>query len=216
MLKDKIKPKTGTQGNPDSSTRGEPASNIPAPAISSGAPCPAFENTAVFCVSSDTKNKEKTKERKFAGAISVRFDTKKFKIELCPAHLQGADASTAVGLFRVRINRRWLDTPEGQTMFLGQGQIASLVASLAASGELPQLPTLPNIPQGSRVSVKFWHHDTPYTNRTLTSTPPIRAYDGNIYIGVHTYEAGFIWAGLEDITVISLNHKKTLREQQIA
>lgn len=147
------------------------------------------------------------KERKFSGVISVRFGTKRFKLELCPAELQGGPA----GLFRVRVNRRWHDGPGGWPIFMGREQVAALAASLASAGVLPALPPLPDIPAGSRVSVKFWYYSNPYSNSTVTSTPPIRGYDGKIYIGIVTYEAGFIWAPLENINVLKLNHHRVRR-----
>lgn len=137
-----------------------------------------------------------TDKRKFEASISVRIGTQRVKLELSPASLHGGPE----GLFRVRVGRRWRDTPEGQPLFFDQIMLAELVASVAL-GTVPCLPAQPpSLPRGTRVGVRYMQDDTVQRDVTRTSTPPIRAYDGQWYVGIMTYASGFIFVPLADVT----------------
>ena len=133
--------------------------------------------------------------RKFSGSISIRIGTKRAKFELSPAEIHDGQP----GLFRVRIDRRWIDTPEGELHFFDRVGLAKLVAETALD-EIRKLPSEPPVlPRKTRVSAKFWVDDIPHQEATWTSTPPFRGYDGHFYVGVMTYAAGFIFVPVEDV-----------------
>lgn len=133
--------------------------------------------------------------RKFSGSISVRIGTKRTKFELSPAELHDGQP----GLLRVRVGRRWIDTPDGELHLFDRTALAKLIAE-AALGEIRTLPSKPPaLPIKTKVSAKFWIDDSPHQEATWTSTPPIRGYDGKFYVGVMTYAAGFIFVPVEDV-----------------
>lgn len=135
-----------------------------------------------------------TDNRKFTRSICVRCDTKYTRIEASPAELHGG----CIGLYRLRINRRWHDHPDGGLLFFDRDGIAELAADVAF-GTLPPLPEAPDLPRGSIVSVKYWHRDRCHQEQTRTNTPPVRGYDGHYYVGVVTYHAGFLFVPAAEV-----------------
>lgn len=134
--------------------------------------------------------------RNFKGSISVRIGTNRTKLELSPAETHGGEP----GLFRVRIDRRWLDTPEGDLLLFDRSALTEFILSQVLD-EVKQLPaTPPELPIKSRVSILYWHDDEPRRESNWTSTPPIRGYDGNFYVGVMTAVAGFMFIPVENVT----------------
>jgi hypothetical protein len=120
------------------------------------------------------------------------------KLELSPAEKYGGEA----GLFRVRIGRRWIDTPEGKPLFFDRARLAELIAAHALGEAVAVLPdTAPDLPRNSRVSVKFWHRGMPWCEGVFTSSPPWRGFDGRFYVWVMTYAAGFIAVPVDDVEV---------------
>ena len=117
--------------------------------------------------------------RKFTGSMSVRIDTRRVKLELSPAPLHGGPE----GMYRVRVDRRWLDAEDGQSRFLDRIGIANLAARIALC-DLETPAPAPDMPCPSRVSVRVWKDDMPYFEGTWTNTPPIRAYDGRWVVNV--------------------------------
>ncbi len=69
--------------------------------------------------------------RHFIGSICVRIGTERTKLELSPASIHGGGDG-----FRVRVNRRWLNAPEGGPLFVGPDRLGQLVAPSA--GCLPR------------------------------------------------------------------------------
>lgn len=137
--------------------------------------------------------------RQFVGSVSIRIEDVRTKLELSPAELHGGEE----GLFRVRVKRRWLDSPEGKPLFFDKVRLAELIAGYVFADAVATLPeTAPDIPRGSRVSVKFWHEGNPHSEGIFTSTPPFRGFDGRFYVFVMTYAAGFIAVPVEDVTVV--------------
>jgi len=144
----------------------------------------------------------RVEKRKFTASISVRIDTQRIKIELCPAETYGGPQ----GFYRARAARRWIDGKDGQMLFFDRERLAALLAQVAFDGldakpELEDAGAAPDIPRNSRVSVKFWHRSTPHTEGLRTSTPPIRAYDGHWYVGVFTHASGFLFVPAKDVTL---------------
>jgi hypothetical protein len=140
-----------------------------------------------------------TDKREFIGSVSVRFEDTRHKLELSPAENFGGEE----GLFRVRIGRRWIDTPEGKPLFFDRVRLADLIAAQLFGEYVATVADVaPDIPRGTRVSVKFWHKGWPHQEGITTSSPPWRGFDGRFYIWCMTYEAGFIAAPVEDITVV--------------
>ena len=144
----------------------------------------------------------KKDNRIFSGSISVRIGTKRIKIELSPVEIHGG----ADGFYRVRINRRWHDTPEGKPLFLDRAALEVLIGSFAMGDAVELLPKeAPDLPRNTRVSAKFWYKNMPYSEGVFTATPPFRGFDGRFYVGVMTYAAGFIFVPVEDTTMRSRN-----------
>lgn len=139
-----------------------------------------------------------TDNRKFSGSVSIRVEDTRSKLELSPAELHGGEE----GLFRVRIKRRWLDSPEGKPLFFDKVRLAELIAGHVFADAVATLPeTAPDIPRNTRVSVKFWHDDMPHSEGAWTASPPYRGFDGQFYVWVMTYDAGFIAVPVKDVTV---------------
>ena len=145
-----------------------------------------------------------TDKRKFSGSICARCDTSKARFELSPAELY----SGPVGMFRVRLDRRWLNSESGQPRFFNWSGLAAL---LAETFEEPMpLPAFPDIPRGSRVTVKYWGEadDLPHMEGTRTDTPPVRLHDGLIYVGCYLYGKGFVWIHTDNVLVHGARHEQ--------
>lgn len=142
--------------------------------------------------------------RKFSGSVSIRLGAQRVKLELSPAELHGG----AEGLFRVRVGRRWHDHQDGGPLYFDRSGLAEFVAALVFDEQLPPLPEAPVLPRNTRVSAKFWHNDSPHWEAVWTSTPPIRGHDGRFYVGVMTYEAGFIFVPVDDVTIVDMRRAK--------
>ena len=137
--------------------------------------------------------------REFCGSISVRIDTTQRKQELSPAENYGGEE----GLFRVRMGRRWIDTPEGTPLFFDRARLADLIAGHVFGEAVAALPEkAPELPRNSRVSVKFWHDGVSHCEGVFTSSPPWRGFDGRFYVWVMTYTAGFIAVPVNNITTV--------------
>ena len=142
-------------------------------------------------------------KREFCGSISVRIDTQRRKLELSPAENYGGPE----GLYRVRAGRRWIDTPEGEPLFFDRARLADLVAGQTFGEQLAALPaTAPDIPNKSRVTVRFEKDGNLYHEGTFTWTPPFRGFDGRFYVFVLTYEAGLIAVPTDDVTLKRARH----------
>jgi hypothetical protein len=141
-------------------------------------------------------------KRNFLGSICVRFNTKRHKLELASAKNFGGEP----GLYRVRIDRRWRDGPDGSRLYLDRAGLAELVASLmddANQGEAPALEPLPDLPLHSRVYARYEYRDEWQATVTYTSSPPIRGQDGQIYVGINFFGGvGYRFLPLKDLTVI--------------
>jgi hypothetical protein len=137
-------------------------------------------------------------KREFCGSISVRIDTTRRKLELAPAETYGGPE----GFFRVRIGRRWIDTPEGKPLFYDRARMAELLAAHAFGEAVTTMPdSAPDLPRNTRVSVKYWHEGQPCLEGTFTASPPWRGFDGRFYVWVMTSGAGFIAVPVEDVTI---------------
>lgn len=145
-------------------------------------------------------------KRKFSSSICVKIDAKTlFKIELFPAEQWAESAQAAEDLsecYRLRVNRRWHDEPDGRHVYLDVVQVAALAAALAAGQDIA-LPPEPVLPRGSAVSA--------YIRRTAdgarepvgthTVTEPFRGYDGRWYVGVISYGKGTLMVPVEDVKI---------------
>ncbi|MDR1946460.1 MAG: hypothetical protein LBQ51_04755 [Desulfovibrio sp.] len=149
-----------------------------------------------------------TDKREFCGSISVRIDTCRRKLELSPAELYGGEE----GLYRVRLGRRWIDTPEGKPLFFDRTRLADLLAAHAFGEAAAVLPDkLPDLPRSSRVSVKFWHDGLPRRELSWTASPPWRGFDGRFYVFAMTVAAGFIAVPVDEVE--PLRHRNTSARQ---
>ena len=118
-------------------------------------------------------------KRKICAQICVRFDTKNTRCELSRAENHGGPD----GSFRVRVNRRWLDTAESARRYFDASAIGALVATLLTDqGAEPQ--PAPVIPCPSRVSVVTWKKGLPQYIGTWTNSEPIQDVTGQWVVNV--------------------------------
>ena len=137
--------------------------------------------------------------RHFIGSICVRIGTERTKLELSPASIHGGGDG-----FRVRVNRRWLNAPEGGPLFVGPdrlGQLGAweyrdehaglgqLVADVALGG-MPSSEPEPDLPVKTRVSIRRETDGIVWHDGAWTVSPPIRGYDGRWYVAVTTAHKG--------------------------
>lgn len=108
--------------------------------------------------------------RSFCASISVRNGASRVKLELSPASLYGGPEDG----YRVRLNRRWLDTEDGEPRFFNRDGLNSLLTELALSGLKAPAP-VPVIPCNARVSVL---RPDGFYEGTWTNTEPVLDYTG--------------------------------------
>lgn len=118
-------------------------------------------------------------KRKICAQICVRYDTKSTRCELSRAENHGGPD----GSFRVRVNRRWLDTAEGERRYFDAEALGALVASLLSDRGVEPQP-VPVIPCPSRVSVVVWKNGLPQYIGTWTNTEPIQDVTGQWVVNV--------------------------------
>lgn len=137
-------------------------------------------------------------KRNFCSVICVKTSAKStVKIELFPSE-QWEDGET--GRYRLRIDRKWHDHPDGGNAYLDLVQIGTLAASLAVG--MPQaLAPEPDLPSGSSVSVPNGRILCGQVQRdvTRTTTPPILAYDGRWYAGVLMWRRGTVMKPVDEL-----------------
>lgn len=132
--------------------------------------------------------------RKFCASFSVKIGTKRSRFELSPAPLHGGPE----GLYRVRINRRWLDDAQGKARFLNRSMLADILVE-AALGSLQPAPPMPDLPVKSRVSVRYWQSGMPMYAGVWTSTPPILAHDGRWMVAAFIFGKGMLFVPCDDV-----------------
>ena len=143
-------------------------------------------------------------KRKSIQTICVKINAKKlFKIEMFPAEQwqESAQAGAAcAGRYRLRINRRWHDLPEGGPAYLDITQAYALAATLAV-GESPVMDPAPDLPRGTPVSAPNGRTLAGVVMRdvTRTITEPIRAYDGRWYAGVTIIGKGCVMMPVNEL-----------------
>ena len=108
--------------------------------------------------------------------------TKRTRFELSPAEIHGGPE----GLFRVRVDRRWHDGPEGEVLFLDRDGLAHLVAS-AAPGTVGAPAPRPSLRRGSRISVRIEDEGRARVEGGFTVGPFILAHDGRWMVPVTVY-----------------------------
>lgn len=118
----------------------------------------------------------------FTSSISVRIGTTRRKIELSPAEQHGGPS----GCWRVRIDRRWHDLPEGGHIYLTPDQLSNLITHLAL-GHSEELASVPQIPTGTRVSVYTGKAGASPLTGGFTLTSPFRLYSGLWAVAVQLF-----------------------------
>lgn len=117
--------------------------------------------------------------RKFCASIYVRNGEQRVKLELSPASQHGGPE----GFYRVRVERRWLNTEDGRPRWFDRDGLARLTAELAVCGlDIPA--PVPAVPYPSRVSVRRVEDGFSCYYGAWTCTPPILAYEGIWKVGV--------------------------------
>ena len=142
-------------------------------------------------------------KRKADRTICVKIGAKvRFKIELFPAAQWAESAQLPGERFRLRINRRWHDEPDGGILFLDMIQVSALVGMIAG-GEKLALPSPPELPTGTRVSVPNGKvlAGQPLYEGSRTHTAPMRGHDGRFYVNVTTFTTGSIMIAVDDLII---------------
>lgn len=124
-------------------------------------------------------------------AFCVKNGATSHKVELFASHQwQGAPA----GRYRLRVNRRWMDGPDGAHLYLAPEQLGDALLRLA--GLLPeQDDTAPALRRGTRVSVPNGRSIGPIPLRDVThvmTEAPLRGFDGLWYVGVQIMGRGVV------------------------
>jgi len=132
-------------------------------------------------------------KRKFIASFSVRIDTRRTRIEVAEGQIHGGPEGT----FRVRIDRRWHDGPDGSPIFLDRSRLVDLVVGLAL-GDMPEPAKDPRIHRGTRVSVRFEKDGVNRVEGGFTAAPAILAHDGRWVVPVTMY-GGTRYIPVEDI-----------------
>jgi hypothetical protein len=142
-------------------------------------------------------------KRKFSGSFSVRIDTRRARFELSPAEIHGGPE----GSFRVRIDRKWYDGPDGKPLFFDRSRLADLVVGAALEG-LPEPATQPGIQRGDRVSVRFEKGGVRRVEGGFVAAAPILGHDGRWWVPVTMY-GGTRYVPADDIIAKEGNRGRT-------
>lgn len=119
-------------------------------------------------------------KRQFTVSISAKIENRRRMLfEASPAPLYGGPD----GLYRVRIDRRWYNSPDGEPLFFDSVRLMELIRTVAF-GVLEEPAPAPNIPPKARVSVWSVVDGEKRYECGWTVTPPIRAFDGRWVIAV--------------------------------
>lgn len=134
----------------------------------------------------------------FNGSISIFLSaiSRRVRIELSDAQLHGGDK----GFYRIRLDRRWVNAPNNEKLFFNKNKLSNYISGLFFGTD--EVDELPNWKSGDRVSVKFFHNKSLVHERVFINTPPIRAYNGIVYIGVRTFRTGFIFLPIKYVTYL--------------
>lgn len=138
--------------------------------------------------------------RKFCATICVKSGTTRARLELADAARHGGPA----GRYRVRIDRRWHDQPDGADAWLDPTDVGTLVAALLAGSSVPDaVPPRPDLPRGTRVSAPNGRESggLPMRDSTRTATEPVLGYDGQWMVGVILCGHGVVLVPVEELTV---------------
>lgn len=139
-------------------------------------------------------------KRKFEASFSVRMGTQRVRFELSPATIHGGSA----GAYRVRIDRRWYDSPEGDALFLTREHIARLLVDTSLDTLEPLPPVPPDFRNYTRCGVTFMDKGEEVSARCIVLSPPIRSFDGQYYVFVQAAGYGRFFAPTNNITVRAL------------
>jgi hypothetical protein len=131
-------------------------------------------------------------QRRYSRLICVWAGAKReCKLELFPSE-QWPDG--APGRFRVRVNRRWLDAPEGGRMYLDQAQVGALLAE-RLGGPALQDGEVPDLRRGQPVRVpngRQAEDGSPLHDLTRVAGAPIRGFDGRWHVPVVLIGRGLV------------------------
>lgn len=157
--------------------------------------------------------------RKFMATVCVKSGTTRARLELADAARHGGPA----GRYRVRIDRRWHDQPDGAdasllspsvglargarptaAAWLDPTDVGTLVAALLAGSSVPDaVPPRPDLPRGTRVSAPNGRESggLPMRDSTRTATEPVLGYDGRWLVGVILCGRGVVMVPVDDLVV---------------
>ncbi|WP_407844884.1 hypothetical protein [Desulfovibrio falkowii] len=134
--------------------------------------------------------------RNFQHSFSVRIGTKRARFQLSAAEDHGGPE----GAYRVRVDRCWLDAPDGSHRYFYREALAGLIAEVALDG-LVATPPAPELPVSSRVSVHHWIDGLPQCWGTRTNSAPILDASGRWVVNVSDLAGNRIFVPVDDVTV---------------
>ena len=99
------------------------------------------------------------------------------------------------GTVRVRLNGRWLDGPDGKSLFLDARGVTGVILKLLAKGTLPEPPEKPVYTKGQCVFLPVGPYDdgTPMLMEQghVMNAEPFLGYDNRWYALVHGAQNSF-------------------------
>lgn len=140
-------------------------------------------------------------QRKKAGSLCVKNAQTgaSVTIELFPAPEWGGTA----GLYRLRVNRAWLDGTRGAMRFFDLPGVWAVVGAclLGQVGQEPpaEAPEPPNMPRNALVSVPNGSSGRDATR--IGSERPFRGYDGRWYVACYLMGRGDVMIPCDDVIV---------------
>ena len=137
-------------------------------------------------------------KRQFTHSICVKIGAKTVaKIECFPAEQwQGK-----IGSFRLRCNRRWMDAPDGQPLYLEPARIGDMVASTAFGSAQPCPRPLLRRGDWVRVPTNVLAGQ-PLYQKSRALTEPIQGVDGQWYVAVSVFGQGIFMAPVQSLVII--------------
>jgi hypothetical protein len=124
-------------------------------------------------------------KRQKSASILLEIQGKaKAKIEFFPAEQWPDKVADSGGLYRVRIDGRWIMPHTERFGFFTPAGLGHLLAEFLDPD--PGQSSPPELPRGTSVSVPSGAvlGGQPLLNKTRTTTEPIRAFNGRWYVGV--------------------------------
>ncbi len=145
-----------------------------------------------------------SENRKPFASILLKTAGKTVKFEAFPSELF-PDGPTGTGLYRLRMDGRWLDCKGCKYCYMDMDEIGEMLAA-GLQGIVGQPRTeQPALPRGSLVRVPSRKiGDKQYYEKVRTSSDLLRGQDGHHYVLVTLYRWGTRLVRVDDIGIIEV------------